>query len=126
VEDSFKSVKTTSESDTYNCNYLNGIIESDTNENGRYIKLIDGTLICYNIVPATYANTNTWYEVITDFAYDFISYPNVTLTVRESGNRTINVTYYHYFTNRIGIKYNSQNNAGGTSNISYIAIGRWK
>ena len=43
---SVKITKTTSDSDIYSCNYVNGIIESGSNDNGNWIKFEDGTMIC--------------------------------------------------------------------------------
>lgn len=45
VENSFKTSKTTSNKDTYSCNYINGIIESGNNDNGNWIKYVDGTMM---------------------------------------------------------------------------------
>ena len=38
--------KTTGTTNTYSCNYINGIVESGSNENGNWIKYNDGTMIC--------------------------------------------------------------------------------
>ena len=38
--------KTTGTTNTYSCDYINGIIESGSNDNGNWIKFSDGTMIC--------------------------------------------------------------------------------
>ena len=38
--------KTTGTTNTYSCDYINGIVESGSNENGDWIKYNDGTMIC--------------------------------------------------------------------------------
>ena len=55
-----KTTKTTSDTETYSCNYVNGIAESGSNENGNWIKFVDGTMICNCSVTRNIANTNAW------------------------------------------------------------------
>ena len=55
-----KTTKTTSDTETYSCNYVNGIVESGSNENGNWIKFVDGTMICNCSVTRNIANTNAW------------------------------------------------------------------
>lgn len=55
-----KTTKTTSDTETYSCNYVNGIVESGSNENGNWIKFVDGTMICNCSVTRNIANTTPW------------------------------------------------------------------
>lgn len=55
-----KTTKTTSDTETYSCNYINGIIESGSNANGNWIKFVDGTMICNCSVTRNIANTISW------------------------------------------------------------------
>ena len=54
------TTKTTSDTETYSCNYVNGIIESGSNDNGNWIKFVDGTMICNCYVTRNIANTIPW------------------------------------------------------------------
>ena len=40
--------KTTGTTNTYSCDYINGIVESGSNENGSWVKYNNGIMICYN------------------------------------------------------------------------------
>ena len=66
VENSFKSNKTISNTDTYNCNYINNIIESGSNDNGNWIKYADGTMIC----TKKYVGTATINAALGNIFYD--------------------------------------------------------
>ena len=55
-----KTTKTTSDTETYSCNYVNGIVESGSNENGNWIKYNDGTMICTATILRNISNTNSW------------------------------------------------------------------
>ena len=57
---SISNVKTTGTTNTYSCDYINGIIESGSNEKGNWIKFVDGTMICNCSVTRNIANTNAW------------------------------------------------------------------
>ena len=49
--------KTTGVTNTYSCDYINGIVESGSNANGNWIKYNDGTMICTKKHTGT-ANVN--------------------------------------------------------------------
>ena len=45
-ENKIVNAQSNSQTDTYSCDYINGIVESGENENGRWTKWSDGTMIC--------------------------------------------------------------------------------
>ena len=57
---SISNAKTTGTTNTYSCDYINGIIESGSNENGNWIKFVDGTMICNFSVTRNIPNTTPW------------------------------------------------------------------
>ena len=52
--------KTTGTTNTYSCDYINGIIESGSNDNGNWIKYSDGTMKTYQNVDVTLSVTEEW------------------------------------------------------------------
>ena len=79
-----KTTKTTSDTETYSCNYVNGIVESGSNENGNWIKYIDGTMICTKrIEPSEFGDVQSYNAVYTTWTYpqEFISTENLTTYV---------------------------------------------
>ena len=52
--------KTTGTTNTYSCDYINGIVESGSNEKGNWIKFVDGTMICNFSVTHNISNTISW------------------------------------------------------------------
>ena len=126
----------TSTTDTYSCNYINGIIKSGSNENGRYIKFADGTMICYKTIIVSGINiTNKWgslYENSSDillgnFAQTFKEKPTVNLT-KSDGHGCFIQVHDQISTTSVGRCYvasaTSRSNASLTFEIT--AIGRWK
>ena len=127
---------TESNTDTYNCNYLNGkiISESGSNSNGKYIKFADGTMICTKTVNSNVAMTSAWgsalYEGTQDlgnFPATFIEKPIMSVT-NTTGNGAMlecfdaqaTTTYAgRVFWCRVG-----STTRGITADV--IAIGRWK
>lgn len=134
VENSFKSSRTTSDKDTYNCNYINGIIESESNSNGNWIKFADGTLITVHQVNQTLSRTSAWgnmYE--TDQAASLGNYPQefkytpyifLTLYGTNALFEAVNDTTKTSGGNVYLIAPTS--NAGQTYTIQVLAIGKWK
>lgn len=52
--------KTTGTTNTYSCDYINGIVESGSNEYGNWIKYNDGTMICTRTISMTISCTQQW------------------------------------------------------------------
>lgn len=89
VENSFKSSKTTSDTDTYSCNYVNNIIGSGSNDNGNWIKFEDGTMITYQNVGITLSVDTTWggifvgnYATPINFPQTFKEIPEVLVDLK--------------------------------------------
>ena len=63
--------------------YVDGVVESGSNENGNYIKYADGTMICYKSVTASVNFSANWgglYEgkiTLGSWAQVFLTSPNV-------------------------------------------------
>ena len=114
----------------------NGIVESGSNENGNYIKYVDGTMICYgkktfqvDINTTTGALYSGTIDNALTFPQKFVGLPGYV-----SVNSTHNEDYYFCFVQ--GVVHNSS----GITTISllkpiavstqipltYLAIGRWK
>lgn len=128
VENSFKSNKTTSDKDTYSCNYINGIIESGSNSNGNWIKFSDGTMICYGTGKGKNDTTN-----IVTFAVPFINneykVSSFIVSTDEHYIRTVQIKEKTAATMEIYLQWFQMGttSAGlGADTFDYIAIGRWK
>lgn len=134
IEDSMKSEQTTSDTDTYSCNYINSIIETGTNSDGSWIKYKDGTMICY--ITKEYNNINVineWGSVyesdriqLGNFPQQFINTPTVTANC--VGGSTVFLESLSPTNTSIGetwfMRPVSQSNI--SPKISFIAIGKWK
>ena len=82
----------TSTTETYSCNYINGIIKSGSNENGTYIKFADGTMICTKRVTKKNVKlTNSWYGLYTNENDTMIDLGNYADTFIEEP--VVNITY---------------------------------
>ena len=72
-----KTTETTSNTDTYSCNYINSIVESGSNANGTYIKYIDGTMICARKITLSSVPVNStwgsWYYYYDNTTYSFVN-----------------------------------------------------
>ena len=119
-----------STTDTYSCNYINGIIESGGNANGYYTKYADGTLICRNFVGPITTNAGAGTTTPVIFPYEFVDTNWQTQLIMTNGQ-----AYWSYvFANvgdktKTGFNLKTWNNGGGTNSgqyFDYIAIGRWK
>lgn len=137
VENSFKSSMTTSDKDTYNCNYINSIIESGSNSNGNWIKFNDGTMIqmgslevnAATYIELPYGGYRTFGKTIT-LPVSFINSKYII-----SVNATSDTNNNGFCANKEGITNNSFNGYFWTINknttelihsIDYITIGKWK
>lgn len=127
----------TSTTDTYSCNYINGIIESGSNENGNWIKYADGTMICTKTISIITPITSQWgalYEsgdvILGQFPQAFISNPRVSVTNNSSsGSGALIEAVFSVTTTSAGKCWLCR----GTSRdspvpyvLDIIAIGRWK
>lgn len=123
------NTKTTSDTDTYSCNYINGIIESGSNENGSYIKFADGTLICIgdtmNVLDSEIAEA----QFLVTYPIAFVNYPSVTISNVYSYYRDLILSVAAPTPSNFRVNWYKQ--SGTTENNSNIrvywtAIGKWK
>lgn len=138
VENSFKSSKTTSDKDTYSCNYINGIIESGNNSNGNWVKFEDGTMICTRTIAVAIDCTNSWGNLYYgqnndkyNFAQSFIEPPILNLQYSMSGAMSfIPIVYSGIEIDKDGFKRIEIARPNSATNVSVkvyiIAIGKWK
>ena len=137
VENSFKSSKTTSDTDTYNCNYINGIIESGNNSNGSWIKFNDGTMITYQEIEVEMACNTAWgnlfvgnYATAINFPQTFKELPKVLIDLKLKTGACFKVEWETPIITtssykNIGIGRGTSSNAVSPTIILY-AIGKWK
>lgn len=137
-ENKILDTHSTSNIDTYSCNYVNNIIENGSNENGDWIKYADGTMICMNTYTTTVDVNNLtgsiyWGAIRAPqtgvFPQTFTSDPIVTINIdnaylsgwsrnRQSDLRTSVANAIYPYS---GISREDVNVV-----VSYIAIGKWK
>ena len=138
-----KTTKTTSDTETYSCNYVNGIVESGSNENGNWIKFNDGTMIC--TATKVFENidvNNSWgnlYETaeltLGNFPQQFISTPtgiNCIMITNTNTNNKGSAGFIEYIVETTNTSWGKTAIAKATSSVvaniglSLIAIGKWK
>ena len=134
-----KNEYTTSATDTYSCNYINGIVESGSNTNGSWTKWADGTMIINKTVLGTANITNAWGSLyvsaeinLGNFPVAFIEMPTIVVSPQtQTGTQ-------YMLAGQGGSGYGSETNAGNVAlvrpnsrtNVAYrlevIAKGKWK
>lgn len=112
---------------------INGIIETGSNNNGRWIKWADGTMIVTQFYERTYESkiaTGALYwgaiESILDYPVSFTELHSVSITAKD--NNLVSAMPYYSPTNKPAgtIYVYSARELTGTLPINVIAIGRWK
>ena len=131
---SISNAKTTGTTNTYSCDYINGIVESGSNENGDWVKYMDGTMICTKRVSGTTSATRSWgplYEGEVNcgiYPKTFIDTPKIT-AVSKLGRENI-IECFGSSTNNstFGTLYFLTKGSNQSCNYSFdlIAIGKWK
>lgn len=106
------------------------IVESESNNNGSYIKFGDGTMICYGTHNIISTSTQTWEPI--DLPCTFVGEYIVIASLSDVGQG------YSTLTTGLGVRIKGQNQfwghvkattvpSGGLDlTIFYIAIGKWK
>ena len=132
-ENQIHDAYSTSATDTYSCNYINGIVESGSNTNGSWTKWADGTMICTGTVSGSSTMYDYWSQfkrtqedITVSFPVEFINAPLVFITpYYRSGLITVllGVARTNNFT-FTGLK--AIGNSAGSYSFSYQAIGKWK
>ena len=110
-----------------------GIMESDSNDNGNYIKFYDGTMICYGDKYGTTTLVDYWSQfkrgqVSITFPQTFISTPSVNVSVKNAETfAQLSMAADDITTSGFTAKVFKPNSASSTGvNFSYISIGKWK
>lgn len=124
------NIQSDSTTDTYSCDYINGIIESGSNANGYYTKYADGTLICRGVIGSVTTNSNSGTDTTFSFPATFID-TNYAITITIFNGQAywgdIQVSSGNKSTTTCDLT--TWNNGGGTNSgqyFDYVAIGRWK
>ncbi len=131
------NAQTESDTDVYSCNYVNSIIESESNDNGNWIKYNDGTMITYQNVDITLSANEAWggifvgnYATPINFPQTFKEPPKVLIDLKLKAGACFKVewevpiiTTSSY--KNIGIGRGTTSNAVGLT-ITLYAIGKWK
>ena len=125
-----KNTSNNSQTDTYSCNYINGIIESGANANGYYTKYADGTLICrYYVGPLTtepYSSATLNVTFPSTFSNNEYSCC-VSFLDPQAYWGSVNVGCRNKTTTGFTMEtWNSSNGQNPNQWFNYIAIGRWK
>ena len=140
---SISNAKTTGTTNTYSCDYINGIIESGSNENGNWIKYSDGTMIC--TATKLFENvsvTNSWgnlYEtpelLLGNFPQPFISTPegiNCIMITNSNSSGKGSGGFVEYIVQTTNTSWGKTaiakpvSSANSKIGLSLIAIGKWK
>ena len=109
--------------------YLNGIIESGSNENGSYIKFADGTLICIGDTMNVLASEIAEAQFLVTYPIAFVNYPSVTISNVYSYYRDLILSVAAPTPSNFKVNWYKQlGTAAANSNIRvyWIAIGKWK
>ena len=140
---SISNAKTTGTTNTYSCDYINGIVESGSNDNGNWIKYNDGTMIC--TATKLFENvsvTNSWgnlYETaeltLGNFPQPFISTPtgiNCIMITNSNSSGKGSGGFVEYIVQTTNTSWGKTaiakpvSSPGANIGLSLIAIGKWK
>lgn len=138
-ENRILDIYNTSNTDTYSCNYINGIVDSGSNSNGDWIKFVDGTMICtkkqhVSVDISTPWGNGLYYGYVNDnviLSQTFISTPVVNITADWDGTTNFATPLgfseitYNDMIERIALVRGTAN-SNIVVNLHIIAIGRWK
>ena len=134
---SISNAKTTGVTNTYSCDYINGIVESGSNEKGNWIKFVDGTMITYQEIEIEIDCNTAWgnlfvgnYATAINFPQTFKELPKVLIDLKLKTGACFKVewevpiiTTSSY--KNIGIGRGTSSNAVALT-ITLYAIGKWK
>ena len=132
--DDIKTTETLSDTKTYSCNYINGIIESNSNANGSYVKYIGGTLICRKTVTENISITTSWggmYEGSMNLGNTPATFINNTYQIALTPQDGSGVLVEQAGVNRTTTSFGTAtlvrpNSTTATPKLDIIAIGKWK
>lgn len=99
---------------------------SGGNTNGNYVKFVDGTMICYNIISQFTFKANSTRTETRNFPATFTSAPVVTLNVNTSIPDKLSLSCYGVSTTQYVLNAVSTFSADQGPTVWMMAIGRWK
>lgn len=124
ISPDIKTQKTTSDLDVYSCNYINNIVQNNTN----YTQIGD-LKICWGTVQASYVNPNVMSSTL-NFPVNFTNNPTVLATINGTNNVSAeldeNVKVSGVGTSSCLIYVHSKNgefSSGWKQNVNWIAVG---
>ena len=133
-----KTTKTTSDTETYSCNYVNGIVESGSTDTGNWVKFSGGTMIwtgsitiqtieINNSFGSLYRTAGNTYGNI-DFGVTFISTPKIFASLSGNYNCWLSSVGKNASSTKTGyiMLVNPTSETIWDETITYLAIGRWK
>lgn len=138
---SVKTSKTTSNTDTYSCNYINSIIESGNNEYGQWVKFADGTMHCFTRVAVVMNIINVfslyggtaYYNILPkqQFAQQFVELNYCNISIESSGNsyalQTMSTGEPASLTSsQSTLIVSSASDPNDTIIFNLFAVGKWK
>ena len=135
---SISNAKTTGTTNTYSCDYINGIVESGSNENGNWIKYNDGTMIWTGSITLQTIEINNTFGTLyrtagntygnIDFGVTFISTPKIFASLSGNSNCWLSSVGKNASSTKKGyiILVNPTSETIWDETITYLAIGKWK
>lgn len=117
-------------SDLVNTTEMNTAIAQSTasgsNANGTYVKLIDGTMICYSIISPFSFTANSTRTETRNFPATFTTAPVVTLNINTTIPDKLSLSCYGVSTTQYVLNAVSTFSADQGPTVWMMAIGRWK
>lgn len=120
--------------DVYSTSYVNSIIESGSNENGNYIKYVDGTMICYGLLSLTVSDSRSAGGLTYYSSAETITLPVSYIDTAIRGFSNVDMANMNYFSqsylsvtssSQITLSFTSTD-SNETRNIHWMTIGKWK
>ena len=124
----------TSHTDSYSCDYVNGaiddVVEQGRNANGDYIKFENGMLICSSYFGPVETLAGQGAQKIVNFASEFVN-DEYSCNISIIGGQAYwaDLAYCVNGKTKYGFTLQTWNRGGNTNTgqwFNYIAIGRWK
>lgn len=138
ITNNISNAKTTGTTNTYSCDYINGIVESGSNENGNWIKYNDGTMIWTGSITLQTIEINNTFGTLyrtagntygnIDFGVTFISTPKIFASLSGNSNCWLSSVGKNASSTKTGyiILVNPTSETIWDETITYLAIGKWK
>lgn len=99
---------------------------SGSNANGTYVKFVDGTMICYNIISQFTFTANSTRTETHNFPAAFVTAPVVTLNINTTIPDKLSLSCYGVSATQYVLNAVSTFSANQGPTVWVMAIGRWK